>query len=36
MKKRTPIWGTEGYVDGNGDICHKTVIIGYKEDGIER
>jgi hypothetical protein len=31
MKKKAPIWGTEGYVDGNGKICHKTVIVGYKE-----
>jgi len=29
---KTPIWGKEGYVDGNGKICHKTVIVGYKED----
>lgn len=29
--KKTPVWGTEGYVDGNGNISHKTVIVGYQE-----
>jgi len=28
--KRKPIWGYEGYVNGKGEICHKTVIIDYK------
>ena len=33
MKKemKTPIFGYE-YVDNNGKICHKRVIVGYEED----
>jgi len=29
---RTSIFGFEGYINGRGEICHKTVIIGYKKD----
>ena len=31
MGKKTPIWGSEGYVNSAGEICHKTVIVGYEE-----
>ena len=32
-KEKEPIFGGEGYMDGRGEISHKTVIVGYKEKG---
>jgi hypothetical protein len=30
-QKMRVIFGLEGYVDGNGKICHRTVIVGYQK-----
>jgi hypothetical protein len=33
---KTPIFGFEGYVNGNGEIRHRTVIVGYYHEVNQR